>query len=321
MSFVDAISGLKEEVNRLEKAYVFVRARIDQAHHEIAGLQRNVPSNLEEATKKREEIRKQRQIVSDGEVFIRKLEEWANKSFGVIRGYGRELLTAMKHTQKQRRVGFERADVTIEGTSGSFSIDKAVQLKSTISAVPGGVDEMLKKAYKQVTGNSRATESPLAGERKIIDIEIVGNNPWPFDSVFSRASSLLTLGALVKKGQARILEKLGGVNLATHPQLDDILDTDKKLAITFGKFLHTPSTPFGQSRTTKVYRASDRTFIDIITIKIRYVTPYSVNAVTESGYAFEVPIRKLVYAVYMSPPSNQLQCQVLFYNERSIVDD
>jgi hypothetical protein len=107
------------------------------------------------------------------------IEKWARKIAGAVEGHGAEFDLYYKHRiVKRRHIGPRGriADVVVGRDGDAFA--KAVQSKSTVQAGHGAIDNYLRNALTQLTGENG--EQPRAGDRPMILITIWDpDNPWP----------------------------------------------------------------------------------------------------------------------------------------------
>ena len=111
---------------------------------------------------------------------------------GNIGGYHKELELAVRQIEKQklegigsRRIHFgSRGDVAIDYGAGLWC-GKAIQMKSCFSTSSTDVDNHIKKAALQLTGEKMLAETPFPLDRRIVDITIRNpDNPWPLPDGF-----------------------------------------------------------------------------------------------------------------------------------------
>ncbi len=109
--------------------------------------------------------------------FKSKIDEWANKIYGISSGYEAEFNQMYKHRIEKARPLIEgHADVTIGEADDIHA--KSVQLKSTVQDDHSAVNTMIKVALNQLSGERG--ELPRPGDRRIVDMHIQNpNNTWP----------------------------------------------------------------------------------------------------------------------------------------------
>ncbi|MBM3116357.1 hypothetical protein [Jeongeupia naejangsanensis] len=108
--------------------------------------------------------------------FLKKIEEWASKIFGISGGYEAEFLQMYKHrTLKGRSLLEGHADVTV-GDASAWEA-KSIQLKNTIQD-HSAVSRMISEAINQLAGERG--ETPRVDDRLVVDMSICNNdNTWP----------------------------------------------------------------------------------------------------------------------------------------------
>ena len=123
--------------------------------------------------------------VHNAQQMLARLETVVTNATAVISGHHKELMLAAKHKNKQRidNQGLRRIHF---GVRGDLAVDygggygKAVQSKSCFSDATDQVDEHIKVAALQLTGERLLAETPGAADRRIIDITIASAaNTWP----------------------------------------------------------------------------------------------------------------------------------------------
>jgi len=143
-----------------------------------------------------------RAVHNSTQMLIR-LKDVLTRVAGNINGYHKELEWASRKISKpelgnggvKRQVHFgSRGDVAID-YGGGFGI--AMQSKSCFAAGYTDVDNHIKKAALQLTGEKVAAETPLAQDRRLVDISIKNpNNRWPKTDA---DHSALTLDNIVQR--------------------------------------------------------------------------------------------------------------------------
>lgn len=114
------------------------------------------------------------------EQMLQNIEDWMRRIVGAVEGHGAEFELYYTHRfLKKRQVvrGQGIADVAI-GTNGD-SFAKAIQSKSTVQKGHSAIDDYIKAAFIQLTGEKG--ETPRAIDRPVIQITIWDDaNPWPW---------------------------------------------------------------------------------------------------------------------------------------------
>lgn len=134
--------------------------------------------------------------VANSKVLLKRLGIVLNNVSGQVSGYHKELDLALKHSKKPtlsgqgtRTIHFgDRGDVAVD--YGPFS-GKAIQAKSSFSDKCADIDQMIKVAANQLTGERAAAETPNATDRRIIDLSIRSpDNPWPRTQMATNSTPL-----------------------------------------------------------------------------------------------------------------------------------
>jgi hypothetical protein len=134
--------------------------------------------------------------VANSQVLLKRLGTVLNNVSGQVSGYHKELDLALKQSKKPvlggkgtRTIHFgKRGDVAVDYDNLS---GKAIQAKSSFSDTPGDIDQMIKVAANQLTGERSVEETPNFGDRRIIDLTIKSpDNPWPRTSQATMFSPL-----------------------------------------------------------------------------------------------------------------------------------
>ena len=115
-----------------------------------------------------------------------RLESALTSAAGQISGYHKELELASRQMKKKefdgsgatRRIHFgQRGDVAVDYGLG---FGKAIQSKSSFSANKADIDEMIRVAANQLTGERSPAETPNTKDRRVVDVTIKNStNPWP----------------------------------------------------------------------------------------------------------------------------------------------
>lgn len=134
--------------------------------------------DLFEWIKEHKERLKAKNTEHNSDQMLRRLKDALTKSAATVSGYHKELQIAVKHIDKTRTIHFgSRGDVAIDYGP---SYGKAVQAKSCFSSSYTDVDEHIKKAALQLTGEKLRAETPLRTDRRVIDVSIKNaKNRWP----------------------------------------------------------------------------------------------------------------------------------------------
>jgi hypothetical protein len=137
-----------------------------------------------------------------------RLKDVLTKSAATISGYHKELELASKHIGKVRTIHFgNRGDVAIDYETPGYG--KAIQAKSCFSSNYADVDEHIKKAALQLTGEKVKEETPGSNDRRIVDISIRNaDNTWPrtdkqtpsMENILERIKKYVTEYTAGKKG-------------------------------------------------------------------------------------------------------------------------
>ncbi|MFA5984045.1 MAG: hypothetical protein WC782_08520 [Methylococcaceae bacterium] len=173
-------------------------------------------------------------VIHNSNQMLTRLKDVLTKSAANINGYHKELFLADKHIRKNRKIHFgSRGDLAVDYDLGNNPLaspyGKAIQSKSCYSAAYGDVDEHIKKAALQLTGEKLPAETPSNSDRRIVDISIKNSlNTWPkttadkspltLNDIVARITKYVTEYAQGKKGYnkwSELTPQLGQKNTLT----------------------------------------------------------------------------------------------------------
>jgi len=172
--------------------------------------------------------------VHNSQQMMNRLQDVMVKAAANVSGYHKELELASKQINKALLFGQGTRTVHF-GVRGDVAIDygggygKAIQSKSCFAARYQDVDEHIKKAALQLTGEKLAAETPGAFDRRILDVSILNpENTWPLtqpgvptpENVRARVHKYVTEYAVDKKGYNKFHE--------LHPGLTNYVDLANK---------------------------------------------------------------------------------------------
>ncbi len=124
--------------------------------------------------------------LANAEKLKSRLKSVLTSAAGQVSGYHKELALATRQLAKSEFHGSGKTRQIHFGNRGDVAVDyglgfgKAIQSKSSFAADKASIDEMIRVAANQLTGERSERETPLPKDRRVVDVTIKNSsNPWP----------------------------------------------------------------------------------------------------------------------------------------------